>query len=127
MRLIRANRFGNPSVGPFYEYDPTKVTYLGMRLSMPLAIFNNKKGEILKAETDVIKVCAEVRNLELQASQDVQAALARLNDAGKWAEGYAVEVLPNLAGAKADLEAAIAKNAAGADGGEADDRQARLS
>lgn len=112
VRLIRANRFGNPNIGPYYEYDPTKITYLGMRLSFPLAIFNTKKGEILKAETDVMKIHAEVQNLELQASQDVQAALARWTDAHKWAEGYAVEVLPNLAGAKAELEALAAKNPA---------------
>jgi outer membrane protein TolC len=112
VRLVRANRFGNPSFGMFYEYDPTKVVYSGLRLSMPLAIFNTKKGEILKAETDVMKVNAEMLNLELQAAQDVQAALARLTDASKWAEGYAVEVLPNLAGARAELEALAAKNPA---------------
>ena len=44
LRLVIANRYGNPSVGPFYEYDPTKVTTLGARFSMPLAILNSKKA-----------------------------------------------------------------------------------
>jgi outer membrane protein TolC len=115
LRLVNANRFGNPSFGPFFEYDPTRVSTVGARLSMPLAIFNSKKAEIRKAQTDVAKIHAEVQTLELQASQDVQAALARLADASHWAEGYQTEVLPNLVQARDELENLFARNDPGVD------------
>jgi outer membrane protein TolC len=109
MRLVEANRYGNPSVGPYYEYDPTRISYPGVRLGMPLPVLNTKRGEILKAQTDVVKVRSEVQQLELQASLDVQAALNRLADAGKWASDYAREVVPSLLHAKEELEALFAK------------------
>jgi outer membrane protein TolC len=111
LRLLKANRYGNPSLAPFFEYDPTRVTTVGGRISMPLAIFNTKKGEILKAETDVAKIRSEVQQLELQASQDVQAALARLKDASQWADSYRADVLPGLLKIKAEMD----KQFAGAD------------
>ena len=104
LRLVKANRYGNPSLAPFFSYDPTQVAAVGGRLSMPLAVFNTKKGEILKAETDVAKIRSEVQQIELQASQDVQAALARLKDAGQWAESYRADVMPALLKVKGDLD-----------------------
>ena len=110
LRLVIANRYGNPSFAPFYSYDNTSVTTLGGRISMPLAIFNTKKGEIHKAETDVAKVRSEVQQMEMQASQDVQAALARLGEASKWAAAYQTQVLPELRKAKEELDKQFAKN-----------------
>jgi outer membrane protein TolC len=108
LRLVVANRFGNPSFGPFYEYDPTKVTTMGARWSMPLAVFNSKKAEIHKAETDVTKIRSEVQQVETQASQEVQAALGRLTEAGKWAAAYQTDVIPNLVKAKDEVEKQLA-------------------
>jgi cobalt-zinc-cadmium efflux system outer membrane protein len=108
MRLVEANRYGNPSIGPYYEYDPTRISYVGARIGMPLPVLNTKRGEIIKAQTDVVKVRSEVQQLELQASLDVQAALNRLADAGKWASDYAGEVVPSLARAKEELETLFA-------------------
>jgi outer membrane protein TolC len=104
LRLVNANRYGNPSFGPFFEYDPTRTTYVGGRLSMPLAIFNTKKGELHKAETDVARIHSEVQQMELQASQDVQAALSRWTDANNWATSYRTDVLPNLGKARQEAE-----------------------
>ena len=109
MRLVVANRFGNLNMGPYYEYDPTRVSYVGVRIGMPLPVLNTKRGEILKAETDVVKVRSEVQQLELQTSLDVQAALNRLTDASKWASDYATEVVPSLARAKQELEGQYGK------------------
>ena len=86
LRLLNANRFGNPNLGPYYEYDPTRVSYIGMRYSMPLAIFNSKKGKSSRPRPMWPKVNSEVSQIEMQVSQEVQAALARSADAGKWAK-----------------------------------------
>jgi outer membrane protein TolC len=110
LRLVIANRWGNISAGPYYELDPTRVSYIGGRLSSPLAIFNTKKAEIHKAETDVSKIRSEVQQLEMQASQDVQAALSRWIDASKWASSYQTDVLPNLTKAKEEIEKQFASN-----------------
>ena len=115
LNLVRANRFGNPSIGPYYEEDPGRVTYWGVRISAPIPVWNQRNGEILKAQTDVCKVNAEVNQLEVQASLDVRAALARLADASQWAASYDKEVVPALFNAKQDLERMVAKNEPGAD------------
>jgi outer membrane protein TolC len=110
LRLVVSNRYGNFSAGPYFEYDPTRVVYLGARLSTPLAIFNTKKGEIHKAETDVAKVRSEVEQAEMQVSQDVQAALSRWTDAGRWVSSYQTDVLPNLTKAKQEMEKQFANS-----------------
>lgn len=104
LRLVNANRYGNISAGPYFEFDPTSIVYLGARLSTPLAVLNTRRGEIHKAETDVAKVRAEIDQLELQARQEVQAALSRLAESGKWAASYQADVLPPLLKAKDDIE-----------------------
>ncbi len=38
--LTRADRFGNPVVGPAYELNETNVSFVGILYSMPLAVFN---------------------------------------------------------------------------------------
>jgi outer membrane protein TolC len=115
LRLIRANRFGNPSAGPFFEYDPTRVATIGLRLSMPVPVLNTKRGEILKAETDVAEVISEVHQLEVQASQEVQAALSRWLDARHWVETYAKDIVPNVGNAKQNMEKLVAAHDPSAD------------
>jgi outer membrane protein, heavy metal efflux system len=110
LRLVEANRYGNPTVGPFFEYDPSSIFYIGGRLSMPVAILNTKKGEIHRAQTEVARVRSEVQQIEVQVSQDVAAALKRLADATKWATSYAVDVLPNLSTTKLTMEKMFANN-----------------
>ncbi len=110
LRLVRANRYGNFTFGPYFEYDPTSTVYIGARIGTPLAILNTKKGEIHKAETDILKVRSEVEQLEIQASQEVQAALARWTDASRWRASYQTDVLPNLTKAKEEMEKQFAAN-----------------
>jgi cobalt-zinc-cadmium efflux system outer membrane protein len=110
LRLVEANRYGNPSLAPFFSYDATRVSTGGARISFPIPCLNTRRGEILKAETDVAKVHSEVSQLELQASQDVLAALVRLTNAQKWAAGYEKEVLPELYQEKVRTEQLFAKN-----------------
>ena len=103
-RLVVANRCGNPSVGPFFEYDPGSIYYVGARISFPIAIFNTKKGEILQAQTVISQAKSQVYQLEIQAAQEVLAALERYADAKNWADSYGMDVLPNLGMAKISME-----------------------
>jgi cobalt-zinc-cadmium efflux system outer membrane protein len=115
LRLVVANRYGNITAGPFFEYDPTQIVYIGGRLSFSVPAFNTKKGEIIKAQTDVARARSEVQQIELQVSQDVLAALSRLKDATKWASSYYSEVLPNLTNTKLAMEKMFAGNDPGID------------
>jgi len=115
LKLVQANRFGNPSIGPFFEYDNTRVVILGAKLAMPLPCLNTRRGEIMKAEAELVKVHSEVKELEMRAAEDVQAALNRLGDARKWAATYEKEVVPSLQKAKQEMEKLFANNDPGAD------------
>jgi outer membrane protein TolC len=115
LRLVEANRYGNPSVGPFFSYDATRISAGGARISFPIPCLNVKRGEIMKAETDVYKVRSEVQQLEVQASQDVLAALTRLTGATKWASAYEKDVLPELTQEKIRVEKLFASGDATVD------------
>ncbi len=115
LRLVEANRFGNPQVGPLFAIDATQVVQIGGRLNMPLPVLNTKRGEIMKAKTEVAKVRSEVQELELRTAQDVQAALARLADAKDWANAYEKEVVPNLRKTTQEMEKLFASNDLAAD------------
>jgi outer membrane protein, heavy metal efflux system len=117
LRLVEANRYGNPSIGPYYEYDPTRVSYWGVRISAPIPVFNQRKGEIMKAQTDVNKVRADVNQIEVQSGLDVRAALARLADARQWVATYDNEVIPGLLKARQELDRLAASNDPAADPG----------
>jgi outer membrane protein TolC len=114
-RLEVANRYGNPSVGPAFEYNETRDTFVGMWLVTPLPALNTRKGEILQRQASVTRAMADVRQFETQAALEVQAALARLEAARKWADAYAKEVLPNLRQAREETEKLFAANEPGMD------------
>jgi outer membrane protein TolC len=42
--LTRANRFGNPTIGPAFTYDPTRISMIGAQINVPLP-FNTRRGE----------------------------------------------------------------------------------
>jgi cobalt-zinc-cadmium efflux system outer membrane protein len=115
LKLAQANRFGNPQIGPFFSFDPTEVASVGGRITMPLPVLNTKRGEILKARTDVAKVRSEAQELELRTTQEVQAALTRYAAAKSWADAYEREVVPNLRTTMQQMEKLFASNDPGAD------------
>lgn len=114
-RLEMANRYGNPSVGPAFEYNETRDTFVGMWLVTPIPVLNTRKGEIMQRQAAVARAAADVRQFETQAGLEVQAALARLEAARKWADTYATEVLPSLEQARAETEKLFAANEPGVD------------
>jgi cobalt-zinc-cadmium efflux system outer membrane protein len=115
LRLQVADRFGNPSVGTFFEVNETNVVFIGAALGTPLPLFNTRRGEIMQAQATAARAQAEVRQFEIQSGQDVQAALARLAEARKWVDSYTTEVLPNLRKALADMNKLFEQNDPGVD------------
>ena len=110
-----ADRYGNPNIGPLYDTTETGVRFYGVQVGGPIPIFNQRTGEILQAKATVAQATRTVRQFEVQATQDVQAALARYLQARKWADEYATTVLPNLRKALADVNTLLAQNEPGVD------------
>jgi cobalt-zinc-cadmium efflux system outer membrane protein len=96
VRLEIANRFGNPSVGMYHEYNETSATFVGLAFTMPLPVLNTHRGEIQQREAERTRAALELREYEVVVQQDVRAALARLEQARKWVETYRKETVPNL-------------------------------
>src|SRR5207249_539078 len=94
--LARADRFGNPTIGPAYEYDPARINLIGGQLNMPLPAFNRRQGEIRQAEAELARASAELTQIEQMIRQDVQAARSRLDNALGWTDTYRNQILPNL-------------------------------
>jgi cobalt-zinc-cadmium efflux system outer membrane protein len=95
-RLAVADRYGNPNVGPAYEYDPTRINLIGVQFSVPLPVLNTHRGEIYQREAERVRAALDLRQLEITIQQDLIAALARLTAARGWADTYRSQVLPEL-------------------------------
>jgi outer membrane protein, heavy metal efflux system len=104
LRLQLADRYGNPTVGARYEYNESRVNFAGAVLILPLPVVNRKQGEIAQRQAELARTQADLRQTEFQVGQAVQAALARLAEARKWADEYPTNVLPNLRKAREDME-----------------------
>jgi outer membrane protein TolC len=115
LRLQIADRFGNPSVGPSYEFNESRNSFVGVALSAPIPVFNTKRGEIGQRRADLFRAQAELRQTELRVAQDVQAALARLAQGQTWAAAYPAEVLPSLRRAQKQMEQLFAQAEPGVD------------
>jgi outer membrane protein TolC len=113
MRLERANRWGNPSIGTDYEYDPTRISFVGAHVTMPLPVLNKHKGEILQREAELARAVEDLRQEEVRIRLEVRAALDRLQAAVEWESAYRREILPGLA---AIVEQRARRPAEGKDG-----------
>jgi outer membrane protein TolC len=114
-RLEKANRFGNPSVGPAMEYNETSVYFTGVWLFTPIPVINTRRGEIQQRRAEVERARQELAQFEVQARQEVLAALTRLTDARAWADNYRKEVLPDLERARKEMEKLFARGEPGVD------------
>jgi cobalt-zinc-cadmium efflux system outer membrane protein len=115
LRLQVADRFGNPALGPRYEFNESRDNFVGVVVTAPIPVFNTRRGEILQRQAGVDRARAELQQTEVQITQAVQAAVARLTEARKWADEYPAEVLPNLEKAREDMERLFAQNEQGVD------------
>jgi len=96
LRLEIANRYGNPNVGPAYEYNETRTQFIGLQFAMPLPALNTHRGEIRQREAERVQIALQLRQNEIAVRQDVRAALARLEQARKWVSNYQHDVVPFL-------------------------------
>ena len=108
-------RGGHPNFGPLFDYNESKNAFYGVQIGGPIPVFNQKRGEILQARATFAQAIASVRQFEVQSAQDVQAALARLAAAQKWADRYSAVVLPNLLRAMKDMNKLLEQNEPGVD------------
>jgi cobalt-zinc-cadmium efflux system outer membrane protein len=115
LQLVRRNRFGNPSVGPAYTYDPSGVNSFGVQLNLPLPVANTHRGEILEAQAEQAQAAYLLRQVEVNVRQDVAAALARLEATEKRADLFRTKALPDLRSALARLEKMFMEGGQGAD------------
>jgi cobalt-zinc-cadmium efflux system outer membrane protein len=103
-RLAVANRKGNPSVGPAFTYDPTKIHMIGAQINFPIPFPNRHRGEIMQGEAEEVRAALELRQAEVEICQDVVAALAKLDAAEKRADIFRSQALPALRRAVEDME-----------------------
>jgi outer membrane protein TolC len=81
LNLTNANRYGNPTLGPSYEYDPTRINLIGGQLNLPLPVFNTHRGDIFQRQAELAQKNLEVRQNEVVVRGDVRTAVERLRSA----------------------------------------------
>jgi cobalt-zinc-cadmium efflux system outer membrane protein len=96
VRLAVADRYGNPNIGPDYEYNETRVNFIGAQIVLPLPVLNTHRGEILQRQAERTRAYLDVRQTEVAVRQDVYAALVRNQQAREWLNTYRQAVVPGL-------------------------------
>jgi outer membrane protein TolC len=96
LRLEVANRLGNVTVGPNFEQDPTNISMVGVQFLVPLPVLNTHRGLVEQRQAERVRATLDLRQTEVLVQQDVQAALARLQNARAWLDTYQKEVRPSL-------------------------------
>jgi cobalt-zinc-cadmium efflux system outer membrane protein len=113
LELEIRNRYGNPTIGPAFEYDPTRTSLAGVQFVLPLPVFNTHQGEIMQRRAERERASMELRWTEAVVRQDVNAALARLDAAQTTAELYRLQLLPGLKKSREEIEKLLESNREG--------------
>lgn len=96
LRLAIADRYGNPTLGPDFEYNETRDKFIGAELTVPLPVFNTHRGDILQRQAERTRAALDLRTVELTIEQQIHAALSRLSTARGLVDVYQNRYLPNL-------------------------------
>jgi outer membrane protein TolC len=96
LRLEVANRWGNPSLGPAFEYNETSVFFVGSWLIWSPPVLNQRKGEIRQREAEKARAVQALQQGEIQIRQDVFTSLARLTQAEEVVKDFSTQTLPSL-------------------------------
>jgi cobalt-zinc-cadmium efflux system outer membrane protein len=113
LRLQVANRFGNPSLGPAFEYNETSVNFVGMWLLWQVPVLNTGKGLIMQRQAERARALQAVQSLTVTLRQDVQAALKRLASAAEVVEAYRTQTFPALRSTREGLDQMFARGEPG--------------
>ncbi|HEV3083518.1 MAG TPA: TolC family protein [Gemmataceae bacterium] len=104
-----ANRYGNPTLGPIWSYDPTRVSSQGVSLTVPLPVLNSHRGEIQQRDAERLRSGLDLRQVEVLVQQDVAAALRHLREARAWQQRYEKEILPDLQNRVKEMQTLLEK------------------
>jgi outer membrane protein TolC len=115
LRFEIANRWGNPSLGPGFEFNETSVAFVGMWLIWQPPIFNQRRGEIRQRVAERARAIQAVQQSEIQVQQDVFAGLNRLAAAERLVNSLRNETLPQLRKTREDIDKLFAQNQPGVD------------
>jgi cobalt-zinc-cadmium efflux system outer membrane protein len=107
--LALADRYGNPNIGPDYEYNETRDNFIGAQLVLPLPVFNKHKGEILQRQAERERAILDLHSTEVAVRQVVLGALDRLREAQVWVDSYRTQVLPTQEAMLKDMETLLAQ------------------
>jgi cobalt-zinc-cadmium efflux system outer membrane protein len=103
VNLAIADRFGNPNLGPAYEYDPTRINLIGAQITLPLPVFNTHRGEIMQRQAERTRAFLEVQQTEVLIRQEVHGGLERLNQARALLRTYQETLVPMLEKSRTEL------------------------
>jgi outer membrane protein TolC len=96
VQLAIADRYGNPNIGPAFEYDPTRIALMGVQFTIPFPVFNTHQGDIMQRQAERTRAVFDLRQTEVLVRQDVHAAVARVRQARELVTTYQRTVLPGL-------------------------------
>lgn len=103
LRLAKAERWEDWTVGVGYDRDRQVITgapsqsadqLLGLRLSVPLPVWNQNQGRIAEAGARERQATSRVAALELTILSEIESALRRVADFGRVADSYHAGVAP---------------------------------
>lgn len=103
LRLAKAERWEDWTVGVGYDRDRQVITgapsqsadqLLGLRLSVPLPVWNRNQGRIAEAGARERQATSRVAALELAILSEIESAHRRVADFGRVADSYHVRVAP---------------------------------
>ncbi len=104
VRFEVANRWGNPSLGPAFEFNETSVYFTGAWLIWSPPVFNTRKGEIRQRQAELARAVQALRQGEVQVRQDVFAGLSRLVQAEHVVNEFRDIALPKLRQTREELD-----------------------
>lgn len=96
LRLAKAGRAPDLSVGAFYAEEEGTDRIVGGLLSIGLPIFNRQRGEIEEAKASIARTAAEAASQELAVRREVFAFLAHYQAARRSVEQLREQVVGNL-------------------------------
>jgi cobalt-zinc-cadmium efflux system outer membrane protein len=110
---LRATRFGRRpdlAIGPTVEYLQNEQTY-GIGVTMPLPLWDQKKGEIQTATAEQQKALAELEKLRAEVRGEVTKSAEALRNASSQLALYSPEFLEKLKVFVQQAEQGYAQNA----------------
>lgn len=98
LQSVRKSRLPDFSVGPSIEHLKDEQTY-GAGFTLPLPLWNNKKGEIITATAERDKAVAELERLKQEVSRDVATAYETLVSAKQSVALFTPDLMAKVKGA----------------------------